>query len=647
MRCFILVTLFAVISLHGYGQTPPTLKITKESSTSVRLSWNSQTGNQYQILHTATLDVFAQWNSVTEAIPATGIETSVVLTSPNPTGFLRLHTLGLPSTGLPTAKIISPGTGDTVSGLIRVFAHAQDDSRLSFASLSIDGKEYDAAISEGELHWTINTGHFPNGAHTLVVRVVDNAGNGALGGNSDSNVAGNEVLSEPITLNFNNVVRWIEPVSGFETFVPISIRSDTFPSDWTVHVEDESGTIIRTFTGFTSDGIVETEWDGNDNNGAPAPAEKAYRVVFTLGQFVPEPPGGGGGTTNDPPPIPSGSFESSPRFLKYNEYGSPVYEVTTWSPLLPPMFFDEDFRNKAAAGLLPPLPPLTDEDLALERQGPRLRKRKLSIIEAASLSSRSLPATTQAMNDHVVWRESPWQNGEIILARQKFQGSILPNTLNAAFGGDLNTLATDIETAALADDRLNGRVVYGGGQFVADVNADFDVLLNDLSMPQVRDFYYIGHSNGEAIGYSEGAKQNGITSTRLASRLGNKAFHNVPAWDGRSVYSFKKPFRFAFINGCLSSKGTFKTAFGIIEDNDNTRVGKKRRAHLGWNATTQNSIINDNHRRWSARFWKEWVNTAIDDFDVRLQDAIDSATDAIAIPEKPITTGYRRLTWAE
>jgi len=90
-----------------------------------------------------------------------------------------------------------------------------------------------------------------------------------------------------------------------------------------------------------------------------------------------------------------------------------------------------------------------------------------------------------------------------------------------------------------------------------------------------------------------------------------------------------------------------KHAFGIIPDNDHTRLGKKRRAYLGWGTTTQNSIANNTQVQWSGRFWKEWVNVDNDDYDVWLQNAIANTTAAKPIPFNPIITGYRRLSWAE
>ena len=215
--------------------------------------------------------------------------------------FYKLHTLGQAGSGKPVVAIVSHTNGETVSGLITIAAGAQDDSRVAYVSLLIDGTEYEPTLTRGDVSWPVNTGHFSNGVHTIQARVVDNAGNPSIGGAASSAVGGNQTLSAAVLLNFTNVVQWIEPVSGFDTFVPISIRSAIFPTNWTVYVENESGSVIRTFTGFTSDGVVETEWDGKDNNAISAPAGRPYRVLFVLGELPPPEP------APEPGPGPSSS----------------------------------------------------------------------------------------------------------------------------------------------------------------------------------------------------------------------------------------------------------------------------------------------------------------------------------------------------
>jgi len=481
-----------------------------------------------------------------------------------------------------------------------------------------------------------------------VARAQDNAGIGYLGGNADANVTANEGLSAAITLNFANVVRWVEPASGFDSFVPVSIRSDTFPSDWTVFVQDAAGTVVRTISGFTSDGIVETDWDGNDNNGNPVSSEAAYRVLFTLGSVFPADATGSWVGGSQP-----GSAAPSPASITYNAYGVPEYEYDMKAALLPlpEIFFDEVAQDKIAKGLLPPLPPLTAEQLSRDRDRPTILTKRVRLPGPLAPQTGAGPLGGQAppgppvWNDDLVWRELPWNSGEIILARQQFLGGL--GVFNTVAAANLNTLSTDISDASLDDPRLDVRTVYSTSVFICQADIDYDTLMNDLTQPNVRDFYYIGHSNGDAIGYSEGAKNNGITADRVRRALRNFSTQHATKYDGRWLLTFRKPFRFVFIDGCLSAKGMLVEAFGVIPDNDHTRLGKKRRASLGWTTITKNSIINNNQANWSAHFWKAWIDVAGSNYDIPLQNAVATATFNVAIPMNPIIKGYHMLTWAD
>jgi hypothetical protein len=285
---------------------------------------------------------------------------------------------------------------------------------------------------------------------------------------------------------------------------------------------------------------------------------------------MPDSGGGGGGGQPGPPPAPLSA--------SYNEYGVPEYEMAVTLPPLPPVFFDPEVRAKIAAGVLPPLPPVppqynptNGEALTMIRTRAVLAQNRTAPSGGAAEAGLP-PAGPPVWNDEIVWMELPWNSGEIVLARQKFLGGI--GWINAVYAQNLTTLATDIAQASLDDDRLTGRTVYSQTPFVCDSPDDYDVLLHDLTLLQVRDFYYIGHSSGQGIGYSEGSPTNGITTSRLLPALRN-FIHPSTRWPDRVVYTFRKPFRFVFIDGCQSARGTFKNAFGIVPDNDHTRLGKK------------------------------------------------------------------------
>ncbi len=641
-------------------------RLTNQPPGSVQLEWNSQPGTSYQLLFTTNIEPFSFWvPGPTVVAPGTAATANVPAT--NALSFQKLHTLGQAGSGLPTVAIISHTNGQTVSGLTRIKVSAQDDSRVSFVSLTIDGLEYLDSVAEGDIHWDVNTGHYSNGVHTVQARVVDNSGNAALGGNPNSSSGGNETVSAVITLNFTNILEWREATTSFTTFVPISIQSLVFPTNWTVYVENESGAVIRTFTGYTTDGVVETEWDGKDNNGVDAPVQQAYRVLFFLGALAAPPAAAsmsGSGQSENFTGEASRLAESAPQLVGYDQYGSPVYEVFSMLPLVPDVYFDQDYWNKVKEGKRPPLPPLFKGTFSEDAQHPKLRTRRMSLLEAAGRTGQQASTSAQnslaapnaapaagpdvATNDVIVWRETPWVAGKALLTRQVFLGGLTVQVLNTKFANNLEVLENTILQAAEDDPELGTRGVCCGGRYALSTSGDFDVLLQDLKSlnENVTEFYYIGHSVGSAIGYSEGSPTNGITWQKLRLALGNFAVTNSLSWGGRRSLSFRKPYRFVFIDGCLSARGPLRQSFGIIEDNWRTQLGKKRRAYMGWNASPKNSLLNQTQADWSGIFWQQWVNVNAGNFDVPLTTAINSATALKSIPENPFITGYQQLTWA-
>ncbi|MBF8297249.1 MAG: hypothetical protein HW389_3794 [Bacteroidetes bacterium] len=181
--------------------------------------------------------------------------------------------------------IVSPLTGTTKGGLMTVIVSVDNAERMSNLTLYVDDQPVrtrGAAVGE----FIVNTPHFPNGVHTLIAKAADNVGISYLGGNPDSLVVVNELSAAPVTVSFQNSLRWLEPDTFFETDVPISAETDTFPSSWTVFVQDANNQIIRTFSGSTSDGRILTQWDGNDNSGTPVPEDAAYRIVLAQGNPI-------------------------------------------------------------------------------------------------------------------------------------------------------------------------------------------------------------------------------------------------------------------------------------------------------------------------------------------------------------------------
>jgi hypothetical protein len=80
----------------------------------------------------------------------------------------------------PTATIIAPSNGATVSGEIVVRATATDDSMVAKVEFLLDGVvAFTDTIptAEGVYQWLLDTSTLPNGQHMIAVAPYDNAGN--------------------------------------------------------------------------------------------------------------------------------------------------------------------------------------------------------------------------------------------------------------------------------------------------------------------------------------------------------------------------------------------------------------------------------------------------------------------------------------
>lgn len=81
-----------------------------------------------------------------------------------------------PDTTAPTAAILSPAAGTSVSGTVSVQVSVQDDRRLGRQELLVDGTLTVTSSYPGDsLSW--NTASLSNGSHVLVLRAYDAAGN--------------------------------------------------------------------------------------------------------------------------------------------------------------------------------------------------------------------------------------------------------------------------------------------------------------------------------------------------------------------------------------------------------------------------------------------------------------------------------------
>jgi hypothetical protein len=121
-------------------------------------------------------------------------------------------------------------------------------------------------------------------------------------------------------------------------------------------------------------------------------------------------------------------------------------------------------------------------------------------------------------------------------------------------------------------------------------------LLNDLGNSNTRDFYFYGHGNVTSIG-------DGTTSANRAYLyIGEVAARLINGWNPKTGITARHPYRFVFLDGCLTAKNnSWQHTFGIYEKGTTglpqTSIGPQ--AFLGWDAEvggirdTNNIVIDD------------------------------------------------------
>lgn len=638
--------LFVGLLLHqvGLAQLRPQITIDKPASNQLRLTWTSQAGTNYQPDFAQELDVFGLWSP--EGNPVTAAGASVQTTFSQPTNSLRFYRVrGLPDDGFPVVHIASPTNGAAIGGPVKVIVGAADDRRLSAVTLYLDGQPLQTKIS-GDLVFEFDSAHYANGTHEIYAVAQDNAGISYLGGDPNANTVFNETQSATHSLDFQNVLRWINADHLFDSTVSIIAESDIFPTNYTVFVEDAAGNTVRIFTEQTLDGSIQTSWDGLDGFANPVPEEQPYVVTLALGTLSSPPSammsaGAGGSGLKTSTPVSSE--------WKWNKYGYQDLEVTLLmeppsTPPLPPKVVKKDGRY-----VVEQTPSMADSEQGSKLPA-KLVKRIYSIRQVcgsvgsettASLglqggdSTANGPTPADASGGSsgstvsVYWKETPWQSGQLFLARQILTQA--PTLWNTAIANMLNNIMAQVNLADL--DIGPNRDVYQNLRLACSTPADYTQLLSLLTVPSIRNFYYSGHSSGNSIGYSDSVPNNGITASNISSTLTNK-LSTIQGSLLKIYFQFRKPFRFVFIDGCESANGWFPEAFGIPIVVKN---GYKSRAFMGWTVHSRSALLNDDHRLFTERFWTRWVG------DEDYSKALDTAMREALLSTPSITTNELRI----
>jgi hypothetical protein len=637
IKTFLFGFLSCLIWIDANAQTPPQLKIAKDSPATAQINWSNTIGTSYRVFTTSNLtNLISLWTPLEDAFSAdANVSVSVSITNA-PVGFFSVK---VPTNGtLPAVQIFSPTNNQTVSGIIGVGVGAQIGNQLQGVNLYLDGALI-GFVDSGGIQFNLDTTHFANVSHTLYAGAVD--------------TANNETLSSSITLDFENPVRWLDADSLFQSFVPIDVESDISPATWTVFVSDTNGTIVRTFSGTTSDGNISTSWDGNDNNGNYAPDQTTYNILVVVTA------GSSGNVAMSSSSLLSNSglwvLSTTPNAYGVNEYQVQesvpdpmvMYSNLLYNYLQMPKgdrIIFPSFSLPANDPSIPTVKKLSAYDMFVVQHQPISMTSATGVVTPNGSSSAASGSTGTT-----VWREAPWNSGEIVLARQKLIG-----TAGLFFDGTVANLLANINNlVASAQDSVTGdRSTYQNSVLLMQHNGDFNsvnVALASTS-PDTREFYFWGHGspNGNSIGFREGTPNDGIKANDLKVLLGNYYLPIV----GNSPQKIitHKPFDMVFLDGCMTGLGSLPEAFGIpkavggVTYNDNH---KHKRAFMGWGGTISLSILDTESLNWSLAFWSAWLENPNSETIIQAQAAAFAAHPSGGSGAPMRTYGNLSLKWAD
>jgi hypothetical protein len=270
-------------------------------------------------------------------------------------------------------------------------------------------------------------------------------------------------------------------------------------------------------------------------------------------------------------------------------------------------------------------------------------------VTATPLGQFAASSTTTDSVAKATYRETSASTGYILLARQKLKLCCLPPTRFLWEGVSAQKLVNIRTTIGVNDpdetDNING--VYLNNIYVMQADADWDNLLNELADPGPREitaFYYNGHSIGDKMGYHEFTPNKGLDYAEVALRLDN--FYNYNPKKGVWVAKFGTPYKFVFLDGCLSGTGPWPRAFGILKNQMNySVVGAKNRAFLGWGDLVESSLYSNAQDNFTQRFWQRWTEQPNRTLNEAILLALNQTPGVDG--NKLLRFGYQDVTWGE
>jgi hypothetical protein len=291
----------------------------------IQLSWNSTPNEIYEIDEADALatnaDGSTAWNQLYTAYPSQGTNTiwldtgnySIVppILHPKymPARFYRILYTGTNTAPSPSVAVVSPSSGDVLSGQITVSVVAATPLPELNTKLYVDGQEMD--MSDDGTNYVINTCEWPNGPHTLFATAT--ARSAFSGPDGVYPIYTGYGVSSFVPVTFNNLISQIafsqvffEPSLGQTQEVTANFAANC---NWTLQIQDVNSNTVRNASGS---GISMTfDWDGMGDGETNIP-DGAYTYLISA-QVNGQPIiiGGGSGGSGGSGGVPSPAFAPS------------------------------------------------------------------------------------------------------------------------------------------------------------------------------------------------------------------------------------------------------------------------------------------------------------------------------------------------
>jgi len=275
-----------------------------------------------------------------------------------------------------------------------------------------------------------------------------------------------------------------------------------------------------------------------------------------------------------------------------------------------------------------------------------------SVSYAVVVSTRAAGGGSAATTTNIIWTEFKWPAQGV--GWTKFAIGYQPIFGNPVFGG-LNAVALQsmVQAVYASAQARPGfpegqRVIRGSDQNPYELWSQFEftqLLVPDLRDDQVRNIEIFGHGATSHIGERSVPRFLSIDDFNVVLR---NNFKDPLA--GTNAH----PFRFVWLDGCYTAKGSLCKAFGIPKEenvaaNRFVKRGLRFRAFMGWSGghLIRVGAFNSSHATFVGDFWDRWPQSNTNGVPYSLREAHDYAGRNWSDSRKLRIYGYEGLCWQD